>query len=98
MNIETIHTWILQNPFLAATTAITLSMLLQLITRIIIAKSIVRFAKRSKTKVDDILVEYLNPCGLQGLLHSWPHIFTLIFHLNPVQTSAVSASRGAWIL
>ena len=57
MDIETIHTWILQNPFLAATAATTLLAFLLLFSRNIIAKSIMRFAKRTKTKVPKVVKE-----------------------------------------
>ena len=67
MDIDTIHTWILENPFLAATAATTILVLLLLFTRNIIAKSIMRFARRTKTKVDDILVEHLKPMRIAWL-------------------------------
>lgn len=61
INAEQFQTWLNQDPFLTITAAITALTLLFLITRNIIARSIIHLADRAQTKVDDILVKHLKP-------------------------------------
>ena len=61
MSFEQFSTLLSSNPLFAAITAILILALILLIARNIIARAIIRLTKKTKTKVDDILVKHVKP-------------------------------------
>jgi len=67
MNSDQIAIWYQQNPFITISLATTALTLLFLFFRNIIARSVIRFASRTKTRIDDILIRYLKPLRISWL-------------------------------
>ena len=61
MSIESIYTWIENNPTTTFFILIPISMIVFAVSRSFIGKSLVYLSERTETKVDDILVEKLRP-------------------------------------
>lgn len=61
MTNEQIQTWITESPVYATLAALGLSVLVYLFARFIVGRVLVYIAKRTKTKYDDIIVEYMRP-------------------------------------
>ncbi len=76
MNVETIQTWIYENPYLAQLGAIVLSYFLYLITRFVFARVILAFAARTENSYDDMIVEHLRPYRIAWLV---PLLFLYVF-------------------
>ena len=61
MTTSDLQTWIEGNPVLAFGAVILISIVLFFVTRIIIARGLTNLARRTETKVDDIIVNQLRP-------------------------------------
>lgn len=76
MNFTNILAWIEANPYVAGGATLLLGMLTFIMARVVLARGLTYFAERTKTRVDDILVEKLRPFRIAWLA---PLILIYIF-------------------
>ena len=76
MNIETIQTWIYENPYLALLGALILSYFLYLITRFVLSRVVQAFTARTENIYDDMIVEHMRPYRIAWLV---PLLFLYVF-------------------
>ena len=81
MDTAEIQTWIAQNPTLALTGAITLSVLIFFLARLIIGKGLFSLAKLTRTRVDDIIIHHLKPFRIAWIAPLV--LISLLAHLAP---------------
>jgi miniconductance mechanosensitive channel len=90
MDIAALQVWIEQNPAFALLIVIGLSIVGFLIARVLLARSLTAISRRTKTRVDDILVRHLRPFRIAWLA---PLIIIYAFaYLVPTYQAIVETS------